>query len=1057
MGTDPQDNTPRRGAVAWMAGHPVAANLLMLTFLAGGLITALNMKQEVFPDIVPDTVTVTVAYPGASPEEVESSILLAIEEAVQNVDGVHEVTSMAREGGGAVTVEALVGVDIQQLGQDVKSEVDRIVTFPEDAEEPQVRIDTRRREVLTAVIYGDLPDTSLHQLAEQLRDWLIQSPDITQVDVEGLPPLEISIEVPENALRQYNLTLGEIASRLAVASQDIPSGGVKTESGEVLVRSKERRDYGEQFAKLPILNTPKGTQQLLNDIASINDSFAETDRYSLYNGKPAVLLDVFRVGKETPIQVSRAARKILEEFQTTLPSGVSVSVYNDQSDIYKQRLTLLLKNGAEGLLLVLIILGLFLEARLAFWVMTSIPIAFLGSFLLLPATDVTINMVSLFAYILALGMVVDVGIVVGENVYHYHQKGMKLLEAARYASEEVSTAVTYSILTNIASFVPIYFIPGFLGKIFRMIPVVITVVFLISLVQCLYILPAQLGHAKERRRQGINRWLHEKQQWFSRKFMHWVRDIYGPFLWMVIRHRYLCIALALASLALSVSYAMSGRMGFQQFPIVESDFADARVELPYGAPVQQTRAIVDKIQEAALRVVEQSGHPELCQGIIADIGQGGSHAGRVRVQLPEPEIRKKIMGTEEFVQRWRAETGEVPGVKSLRFSSESGGPGGGARPITVELSHRDMSMLEKAGPELAAILASYPGVSDVDDGFRPGKPQINFMLKPEGRSLGLTPREVARQLRHAFYGAEVLRQQRGRNEIKVMVRLPKAERSSEHTIENLLIRTPSGAFVPFREIAMFQRDRAYTTIERRNGRRVIQVTADITPRRKLNEVLADLSDNVLPQFVKNHPGLSYSFEGQQAQIRDSMASLKVTFLLALLAIYALLAIPFRSYTQPLVVMLSIPFGIVGALLGHLLMGYDLSIPSIFGIVALAGVVVNASLVMIDFANRLQEERKINHREAIHEAAIQRFRPIMLTTLTTFGGLAPMIFETSRQAKFLIPMALSLGYGILIATLISLVIVPAVYVIIEDLAHARLTRSEENQEAAVATPYESPSS
>lgn len=1049
MSTPDVESPTRSGAVAWMAGHPVAANLLMLMCVVGGLIAALNIKQEVFPVIIPDTVSVSVAYPGASPEEVENGIILAIEEAVRNLDGVHEVTATAREGSGYVTVEAVVGTDIQQLAQDMKSEVDRIVTFPEEAEEPQVQINTWRRNVLTIIIYGDVPDTTLHQLAERLRDWLVQSPDITQVDVDGLPPLEISIEIPEENLRRYNLTLAEIASRLALASQDTPGGGLKTDSGEVLVRFKERREYGRQFAELPVFIMPNGSRVLLRDIATIDDSFADTDRYSLYNGKRAVELDVYRVGDETPMQVSRATRRVLQEFEPHLPPGISLAIYNDQSEVYGQRLTLLLKNGGLGLILVLAVLGVFLEARLAFWVMMGIPMSFLGSFLFLPAADVTINMMSLFAYILALGMVVDVGIVVGENVYHYHQRGLPFFDAAVRGAREVSTAIIFSILTNIASFVPIYFIPGFIGKIFKMIPIVITLVFLIALCQSLFVLPAQLGHRTERDRRGISRWLHVQQQNFSRAFAHWVRDGYGPFLWFTLRHRYLCVAASLAVLALSLSYALSGRMGFQQFPIVESDFADAQVMLPYGAPVQQTQAVIDRIQQAAEQVVAESGHPELCQGIIADIGMSGGHNGRVRVQLPEPHIRRKIMGTEEFVQRWRAATGEIAGVEYMRFSSESGGPGGRGRPLTIELSHRDIDVLEQTSSEVAALLATYAGVSDVDDGFRPGKPQLNFTLKPEGRSLGLAPRDVARQLRNAFYGAEVVRQQRGRNEIKVMVRLPKSERASEQTIQDMLIRTPAGGHVPFREIATMERDRAYTTIERRNGRRVVQVSADITPRSRAGEVLADLRENVLPEFLRSHVGLSYSFEGHQAEIRDSLASLKVTFLLALLAIYVLLAIPFRSYTQPLVVMLSIPFGIVGALAGHLVMGYDLCIPSIFGIVALAGVVVNASLVMIDLANRLERETGAAHREAIHEAAIQRFRPIMLTTLTTFGGLAPMIFETSRQARFLIPMALSLGYGILFAAFISLAIVPAVYLIIEDVARAAAlprTQSAESPDA-----------
>ena len=1028
----PPDITERRDAMSWMAGHGVAANLVMLICLVGGFLALRNMKQEVFPDIALDIVTVSVAYPGASPEEVEEGILLSIEEGVRNLEGVYEVTSTAREGAGIVAIELLHGANIFRLAQEIKSEVDRIVTFPEDAEEPEVRINQIWRNVLTIVLHGDAPITMLHPIAEDMRDFLLQSPDITQVDVEGVPPLEISIEPSQDVLRRYGLTLGDVAARLTASAADIPAGGLKTSGGEVLVRLTERREYGRQFEELPVIVTENGGEVLLRDMARVYDSFADTDRYSRYDGRNAVMLEVYRVGKETPIQVADAVRRQLEEFERFLPPGIHAAIEYDRSDMYRQRVQLLLKNGAIGLILVLLLLGLFLEARLAFWVMLGIPISFMGSFLFLPLAGVTINMMSLFAYIIALGIVVDDAIVVGENIYYYRQKGLSPLAASIQGVREVAMPVTFSITTNIAAFLPIYFIPGVTGNIFRMIPIVVCIVFIISLIECLFVLPAHLGHERRRQRAGVGKWLHEKQQRFSQWFTWWVYHRYGPVLVFSLRHRYLTILTALCVLTVTLAYAYSGRMGFQLFPIVESDYSDANVVLPYGSPVERTEAIVALLEAGARKVRDDSGHPELVTSIVTDIGQGGGHVGRVRARLADPEIRNKIMGTEEFTRRWREVVGEVPGVEYMRFAADTGGLGGRGRPITVELSHRSMEVLEQASKDLAADLSDYSGVEDVDDGFRPGKQQIDFTLRPEGKSLGLTAREVARQVRHAFYGAEVLRQQRGRNEIKVMVRLPLVDRASEQMVHDLMIRTPGGVYVPFREIATLERGRAYTTIERRNGRRVVQVSSDIVPRSRAGEVLADLSEAVLPTLMQRYPGLSYSFEGHQADIRESMGSLRFTFMLALLAIYAMLAIPFRSYIQPFIVMLSIPYGIVGAFFGHLIMGYDLCIPSMFGIVALSGVVVNDALVMISFANYHERHDGKTPMESIYNAATQRFRPIMLTTLTTFGGLAPMIFETSRQARFLIPMALSLGYGILFATFIILLIVPSMYMIANDV-------------------------
>ena len=1023
----------QKGPLAWMASHSVAANLIMLACLLGGFLWARNIKQEVFPEFALDSVIVMSSYPGSSPEEIERGILLSIEDAVSGLDGVDEVKSVAREGSGAVTIEALADANIQKLANDVQSEVDRITTFPDDAEEPQIRIASHKREVLLLVIYGDTENVVLHELAEQTRDELLQKPGITQIEVSGVPPLEISINITQENLRRYDLTLDEVAKRIRNASVELPGGGIKTQAGEILVRIKERRDYGHQFARLPIISTPDGGEVLLGEIAAITDEFEDTDRYARYNNKPAVMLEAYRIGDQTPTQVSDTVRQYIEESKGSLPKGIQIDVLRDRSDIYRQRVEMLLRNGAIGLVLVLVILSLFLEVRLAFWVMMGIPISFLGSFLVLPSLDLSINMISLFAYIIALGIVVDDAIVIGENVYHYRKKGLPFLQASIQGARDMAMPVTFSILTNIATFVPLALVPGRMGKIFKVIPAVVITVFIISLGECLFVLPAHLAHQKDpKHKRGLRSWLHDKQQAFSHAFYNWVRNSYGPFLDLALRNRYLTISIFIAILMVVLAYGASGRMGFGMFPKIESDFSVATLTLPYGSAVEKTENIMQRLYKSAKQVAAETGRSEeLVKGIFTEVGKGGSHSGGITIYLGPPEVRAGIMSTDEFTKRWRKAVGDVIGVESLLFESDKHGPGSG-QSVTIELSHRDMNVLEKASSELAEILSMYPRVKDVDDGFRPGKEQLDFNVLPEGKSLGLTAREIAKQIRNAFYGAEVLRQQRGRNEIKVMVRLPEEERISGYSIDELMIRTPQGTKVPLREIASVKYGRSYTSIDRRNGRRVVQVGADVSPRSKSNEVLNDVKATAMPKLAANYPGLSYSFEGRTAAMAESMSSLQVTFLMAMLAIYAMLAIPFQSYSQPLIVMVSIPYGIIGAFLGHLIMGYDLSIISMFGIVALSGVVVNDSLIMIDAANRLKRKGGKSSHEVILAAGIQRFRPIILTTLTTFGGLAPMIFETSRQARFLIPMAISLGFGILFATFITLILVPALFMVVEDI-------------------------
>jgi multidrug efflux pump subunit AcrB len=1027
--TTPESSSPgtaRRGPIAWMAGRSVTANLLMLVLLIGGLIMGQNIRKDVFPDFELDLVTISLTYPGASPEEVERGTILAVEEAIQGLEGIKEITATAREGSGTVTVEIIEGENVSQVSQEIKNAVDRITSFPEDAEDPQVTVPTRKRYVVSLALYGDQSEWVLREEAENIRDQLLLDPEISQVELQGVRNYEISIEIPQEVLRTHGLTLDEIAGSIRRGAVEIPGGAIKTEGGDVLVRVSERRDFGREFGRIPVISSADGTEVFLEDIAVIRDDFEETDSFATFNGKPAIMLEIYRIGEQSPITVADAVHRQVEEINANLPHGLTLVSQNDRSEIYRQRLNLMLTNGYFGLALVFILLALFLEARLAFWVSLGIPISFLGALLLLPLLGVTFNMVSMFAFIVTLGIVVDDAIVVGENVYFNRQQGMGWLEAAINGARGISMPVVFSVLTNMVTFMPIFFVPGFMGKVFREIPLVVVTVFFISLIESLFILPAHLAHQRTRENPtGILGFLHRWQQRFSDFFIHLVRTRYGPFLTFVLRWRYVSFSVGLLILMLAFGYVKSGRMGFELFPKVESDYASVTAILPFGTSVNRTTEVEQLLVRKGREVAEKNGGADLMEGIFAQVN---NNQAEVRIYLTPPN--KRPISTARLTQLWREATGDIAGLESIKFESDAGGPGRGAA-ISLELSHRDITVLESASAELAEALDYYPNVIDIDDGFSPGKQQIDFKVLPEGQSLGLQAADIARQVRQSYYGAEALRQQRGRNEVKVMVRLPKEQRVSEYHLEEMILRTPGGGEVPLREVVALERGRADTSIERRNGRRVVTVSADVNPRSQAGVIMETLVSEILPRLQTRYPGLNYSFEGRQADRKESVQALLRGLLIALIIIYAMLAIPLNSYIQPAIIMISIPFGLVGAVIGHLIMGYSLSVLSLFGIVALSGVVVNDSLVLIDFANQRRRQGQMV-RDAIHDAAVHRFRPIMLTTVTTFGGLAPMIFETSRQARFLIPMAISLGYGIVFATVITLIIVPSVYLIIDDI-------------------------
>jgi len=1024
----PAANRPARDdrdPVAWMARHSVAANLLMVFLIVGGIGMSFFMRKEVMPDATLDVVNVSVAYPGASPAEVEQGILLPVEEAVRGLAVVKEVTATARENAGSVTVELTTGTNRDRGLQRINQAVDTIRTFPDEAEEPEVSLSARRRDVLKVLLYGDATHWSLRQLGDEVRNRLVRAEGVTQVEIEFDPDFITHIEVPQKRLRSHGLTLQEVADRIRNASDDVPGGRLETGKGKLMLRVKERKQWARQFADIPIVTTDQGSTVRLRDLASIRDGFEETMFYNRFSGKPAIELGVFRVGQQTPIQVAEAVKDTMRTMEPELPAGIEYRITDNRADDYRSRLSLLLKNGLIGLMLVLAVLGLFLQYRLAMWVTVGMFTAFIGTLLFLPLFGVSLNMVSMFAFLIALGIVVDDAIVVGENVHEYQQHGMDRMEAATQGVKDMMMPVTFGIATNCIAFAPLLFMPGRMGLIWATIPSVVIIVFLLSLLEALFVLPAHLGHSAPAADNPVSRFLHHRQQSFAGWFRQKVRAWFRPALTVCVAHRYITIAIALAMLVAVGGYAFSDRMGMILMPRIPSQEFGASAQMPADVTDAKAREVSDRLTQAALRVIENNGGQALAEGIQSNI-----YGTTVSVDVILVPGDDRPLSLEEFERLWRREAGPIPEAESLTFEMESGF--GFWRPdITVDLSHPRRETLHDASQALEERLARYEVTSDVNDSYEPGSPRLDFRLNKRGEAMGLTPEGVGRQVRHAFQGAQARRFLRGPNEVRLRVKLPDYQQDSEYHAENLMLNTPQGGEVPMAEVADVTTGSTYQSIDRRQGRRVVTVESDVAPKSQISRMISTMRAELLPALRDDFPGLTWSFEGRQMQMRESLNALFAGLLLAVLAIYAMLAIPFRSYVQPVIVMFAIPFGAFGAIIGHMLLGYNLSILSLMGIVGLSGVVVNDSLIMVDYANRM---RALGHAafEAINMAGVRRFRPILLTTLTTFGGLAPIILETSRQARFLIPMAISLGFGILFATAIILIIVPCFYMMVEDI-------------------------
>ncbi len=1042
-----------KGLIRWFAENGVAANLMMILIIAGGVISIFTIKQEVFPEFSADIVKVTVPYPGAAPEEVEEGVVIRIEEAIQDLEGIEEIRSTAGENVGLVLVEAMADAEVQKLLDDVKSRVDAIDTFPEEAEQPIVEEAIIRRQVMEVAISGDADERTLKRLGERLRDDLTALPGITQVELLVTRPYEVSIEVSEIDLRRFGLSFGQVADAVRRASLDLPGGRVSTSASEILLRTEGQAYTGREFERLPLIARPDGTRIQLGDVARVVDGFADTDQWARFDGRPAVLVKVFRVGEQSALEVAAQVEAHLEQARLQMPDGIALTIWQDQTRILRSRLDLLIKNGRAGFALVVLVLALFLKLRLAGWVSLGIPISFLGALALMPTMEVSINLISLFAFILVLGIVVDDAIIVGENVYSRFEEGHEGLPAAVEGTFEVHKPVIFAVATSIAAFTPLLVVPGTIGKIMRVVPLIVIATLVFSLIESLLILPNHLSHVRQSRGRtepGPVSGAWRRFQGRVAAGLAWlIRRSYQPTLERALEWRYLTVASMLALLMITFAVFAGGWIRFNFLPPIEADNTAAFLTMPQGTPAEVTAEMVRRIEEEALELgrelEEELGAPPI-RHVLTSIGdqpfrgaQGpaalnvgadnsASHLGEVNLELSPAEERD--ITSFDIARRWRERVGAIPDAVELTYASSLFTSG---EAINVELAGPDVDNLRRAALRLKQELRSYPGAQDISDTFRAGKRELELAITPEAEAAGLTQADLARQVRQAFFGEEAQRIQRGRDDVKVMVRLPEERRATLGGLEELRIRAPNGAEVPLATAATIHSTRGPSAIKRTDRRRVVNVTADVDiTEGNANEIISDLESTVLPALLADYPEIRYSLAGEQEEQRESLTGLLRGFLFALLVIYALLAIPFRSYFQPLIVMSAIPFGLIGAIWGHVVMGLDLAILSFFGIVALTGVVVNDSLVLVTFINRAYRDEGMPLAKAIRVAGGTRFRPILLTSLTTFAGLTPLLLEKSMQAQFLIPMAVSLAFGVLFSTFIILLLVPCLYAIQEDL-------------------------
>ena len=1039
--------------IRWFVNNSVASNLMMFFIILSGAATIPLLNMEVFPDIEVDIINVTAIYPGATPSDVENAVCVRIEERLQGLDGVKKISSTASENVGSVNVEILSGQDVTEMLDRVKAEVDAIDNFPEGVERPTTKQFITSQANITVAVGGEMDELTLTNLTEEVKDEIDALPGVTYSSFVAKKDKEISIEISEKTLRKYDLTLSQISRAIQSLSIDIPSGSIENINGEILIRAQGQGYTVDYFSSIPIISDPSGSIVRLGEISELNDAFSiDYDLEFLFNSQPSNLITVYRVGDQNSIDISSQIKDYVEKKQKILPEGIHITAFDDEARLLVGRIETMTKNAYQGLLLVVIVLALFLKPKLAFWVSLGIPISFMGGFWFMPALDLSINMLSLFTFILVLGIVVDDAIVVGENIALFRERGMDPKEAAVKAATQVSTPVFFAVLTTMATFSPMLAVEGQIGAIWRIFPLITISVLFWSLFESLTILPAHLAHSSEKKSKIIwIRSLSDRWEKFQSKIKNglifFVNTYYKPTLLKSVNRPFTFLSIAASVFILTIGIIGGGIIKFSFFPPIEADLAIGTVEYPSGTSIEITREGYLKLEESA-KILEEELNKEfpgksIIKNRLSTIGfqpqrtktsrgpgnlnasYGGPHLAEVALELIPGEERS--IGTEEIVRRWRRLMPSVPGVKEVGFFSSLFSTG---EPVNVQLSSKYMDDLLDAKEELKRELIQFPGVFDVKDNFNIGKEEISIKLLPAAENYGINMMMLGSQVQQAFYGLEVQSIQRGRDEVKVMLRYPKNERASISNLEDMMIKVPNGSTIPVRQIAKLELGEGLSSIQRKNRKRAINVTADVDLTVTTgNEVIAAVTASILPKILKKYNSISISLEGEQQEQGQNLKSIGKNFLLAMIVVYMLLAIPFKSYFQPLVVMSSIPFGLTGAVFGHLIMGINFSVLSMMGFVALTGVVVNDSLVMVDFINRYRSEGN-SIMDAVLEAGPRRFRPIFLTSLTTFVGLTPLLLEKSIQAKFMIPMAVSLSFGVIFATAITLFLVPVGYLVLE---------------------------
>jgi len=1031
--------------ISWFANNSVAANLLMLVLLAGGAYTAVTITKEVQPRIETNYITVSVPYRGGTPRDVEEGVLIKIEEAIQDLEGIDEINATAREGSGSVTIEVGTEYDVLEVLDRVKNRVDSISTFPAETERPTYERNTFTQEVIWVSVFGDVGERTLKEVARQMRDEIVELPSVTRAELVGDRPYEIGIEVREETLRAYNLTLAEVANAVRRSSMDLPGGRIEAAGGDILLRAMGQAYVGRDFSDIVIRTNPDGSRILLKDIAEITDGFVERERYARHNGQPAIAIRVLSVGEQDALAASRAVRELIDERQQSLPAGISVDWWADISFYLKERLTMMVKNLTAGAVLVFLILALFLRVKLAFWVMVGLFVAFAGTILLLPTVGVTINMVSLFGFLVVLGIVVDDAIVIGESAYTEIRRHGHSVDNVVNGTMKVAIPATFGVLTTIAAFLPILLVSGISGQFFAAIGWVVVIALAMSLVESKLILPAHLAHMRVRRYDpDTSNRLVRFQREFSERLYSFVDRFYLPSLKVLLRNRYLALASFVAVLILAIGFVAGPFMRVVFFPDIAGDFMQVDLEMNEGTPAYVTHNAIDHLRDS-LQQVDEDMQRDL--GLDGDIirtvfaWSGSETSGGMLVELHKTTDAR--IDTKEIERRWREQAGQIAGARGLRIGG-AGGPGGDGPDLSFQLVGRNIPQLEAAATELEQAIESFDGVFDVRNSFDSGIRELQLRIKPEAEALGLSQQDLARQVRQAFFGEEVQRIQRGQDDVRVMVRYPREQRSSQAYLEDMRVRTPDGAEVPFNAVAEVDMGSSPSTIRRYDRERAINVSARIDKDiAEPGAIVSEIRTETLPDILGRHAGVDYRLSGQTQDTEDLQLELLAGTLFALFLIYALIAIPLRSYVQPLLIMSVIPFGTIGAVIGHLVLGIPVSLLSMFGIIALAGVVVNDSLILVDFVNHHRKAGE-SRVDAALKGARARFRPIILTSATTFLGLAPIVFfEKSLQAQLVVPMAASLAFGILFATVITLALIPVLYLIGDDLTRlvGRLSGSE----------------